>query len=61
MAHFADWLEKRNNGVLEPGTVRADEELKGAAAYAEQTGESCHHFFDMYAWNNFKLNEDNPR
>ena len=60
-AHFPDWLAKRNNGTLEPGTVRVEAEMRGAAAYAEQTGESCHSFFDMLVWRNFKLQDDNPR
>ena len=61
IVHFPSWLAKRNDGTLEPGTVRVEAEMRGAAAYAEQTGESCHAFFDMLVWRNFKLQDDNPR
>ena len=61
ICHFPSWLAKRNNGTLEPGTVRVEGEMRGAAAYAEQTGESCHSYFDMMVWRNFKLQDGNPR
>ena len=61
VCHFPAWLDKRNNGTLEPGTARGAGKLRGSAAYSEQTGESCHSFFDDLVWRNFKLNQDNPR
>ena len=61
VCHFPSWLEKRNDGTLEPGKVRKEGELRGASAFAEQTGESCHSFFDDFVWSNFKLNDQNPR
>lgn len=34
---------------------------KGGADWAEQTGESVHHDWDARVWQNYKLNDDNPR
>ena len=61
LCHFSAWLDKRNDGTLEPGCVRVEGEMRGAAAYAEQTGESAHCYFDMLVWRNYKLQDDNPR
>ena len=61
VAHFSSWLEKRNNGTLEKGRVRKEGEMRGASAFAEQTGESCHSYFDDFVWSKFKLNDNNPR
>ena len=61
LTHFPSWLHKRNDGTLEPGCVRVEGEMRGAAAYAEQTGESAHCFFDNLVWKNFKLQDSNPR
>ena len=61
VCHFPSWLEKRNDGTLEGGKVRRGGEMRGASAYAEQTGESCHSFFDDFVWSNFKKNDNNPR